>query len=116
MELKDIVKQFDFYDRATGSTAGSTPEGTTVMVTIGAKDPNFWVQVGRLIGITLAIVEAGRLAASFLVSREVKHSVKHFHLVRTNAYRRIEARNLWEGQNSALSTAQRKPECGTNPT
>ena len=59
------------------------------------------VQVGRLIGVTLAIVEAGRLAASFLVNREVKHSVKHFHVVRETAYHRVEARNLQEAHKTA---------------
>uniref|UniRef100_A0A7S0MXG9 Uncharacterized protein n=1 Tax=Pyramimonas obovata TaxID=1411642 RepID=A0A7S0MXG9_9CHLO len=107
MELKDIIRQFDFSDRAIQSEEGSANQGTTVLVTIGAKDPNFWVQVGRLIGITLAIVEAGRLAASFLVSREVKHSVKHFQRVRESAYRRIEARNLRECQACASRAAPR---------
>eukprot|EP00242_Pyramimonas_sp_CCMP2087_P017592 CAMPEP_0198207522 /NCGR_PEP_ID=MMETSP1445-20131203/10956_1 /TAXON_ID=36898 /ORGANISM="Pyramimonas sp., Strain CCMP2087" /LENGTH=139 /DNA_ID=CAMNT_0043880579 /DNA_START=432 /DNA_END=851 /DNA_ORIENTATION=- len=97
MELKDIVKQFDYSDRVMASEATEGREGTTMLLTIGAKDPNFWVQVGRMLGITLALVEVGRLMSSFLVSREMKLSVKHFHIVRENAYSRVENRNLKKG-------------------
>lgn len=67
---------------------------TEMVVAVVSKDPNVWVQVGRIIGITLAIVETGKLLASFLVSYEVKASTSHFRRTREEAYARVEQLRL----------------------
>lgn len=57
---------------ATSSRGIAGSGSKEMVVAVVSQDPNVWVVVGRTIGITLAILEAGRLVASALVSYEVR--------------------------------------------
>jgi len=91
-EVKDFLKSMNMSSMLTAPPASQS--STEMVVAVVSKDPNVWVQVGRIIGITLAIVETGKLLASFLVSYEVKASTSHFRRTREEAYARVEQLRL----------------------
>mmetsp|Transcript_35612 Transcript_35612/g.100808 ORF Transcript_35612/g.100808 Transcript_35612/m.100808 type:complete len:147 (+) Transcript_35612:840-1280(+) len=97
MEMKDVIRNFYSMPVAgTGAGTSSVSSGSgssEMVVAVVSKDPNVWVCLGRLIGITLAIFEGGKLLASALVAYEQKASRDHFYRCREDAYARIEQKN-----------------------
>ena len=71
-------------------SGSSSSSGSEMVVAVVSQDPNTWVVLGRLIGITLAIVEAGKLLSSALVAHEVKRSTEFFQKCREEAYTRLD--------------------------
>eukprot|EP00238_Polyblepharides_amylifera_P011784 CAMPEP_0196585956 /NCGR_PEP_ID=MMETSP1081-20130531/52686_1 /TAXON_ID=36882 /ORGANISM="Pyramimonas amylifera, Strain CCMP720" /LENGTH=111 /DNA_ID=CAMNT_0041907675 /DNA_START=556 /DNA_END=891 /DNA_ORIENTATION=- len=95
-ELKDIVGHLGLFENmssrisgASSASSGSSNSDLSVVAVI-SRDPNVWAHLGRVIGITLAIFEVGKLLASLAVSHEVKGHRTHFTKVRDTSFTRIQ--------------------------
>jgi len=86
-ELKDVFKDLAADPKATREMlpADRAKEIASTTVAIVKEHVSFWAQIGRMIGITLATIEVGRLSASHLKLREAKAADEHLHELRREA-------------------------------
>ncbi|KAK3275422.1 hypothetical protein CYMTET_16447 [Cymbomonas tetramitiformis] len=82
-ELKDVFQAFKPGSAPTGS------DSSTGFSSVSRQPIGFWVQVGRTIGITLAIIEVGRITATIVRHAETQIQVRSFHEIRNKSYEKL---------------------------
>lgn len=82
-ELKDVFQAF----KPGSAPAGS--DSSTSFSSVTRQPIGFWVKLGRTIGITLAIIEVGRIAATIVKHAEMQIHVRSFHEVRNKTNKKM---------------------------